>query len=501
LTIDNLGYLGGNVVAADWKPPAEVDLIRNGRGYYLPGQFSGTTVADEAGGGPSAATRAVIATELQNAAFPTGTYKGSYSSTASIALNGAVNCSLANVVQGGGLTTFDLVVTGRPQIIIDLGGAAPSLQIIAPGYSEVSPPRLRTEALDHYKQFACLRFMDLTYTNNSTDVLWADRVPATRKIGNKRSWESVIAYANAIYAAPNSKLRAVWICVPHLADATYISSLAALLRDTLNSGLIIYVEWSNEVWNTVFSQFNDVLAAANAEVGLGGSNLNNDGDTNEYNWFKRLWGRNFKDMAQSFLSVFGLSNPNGRVRPVLAGQFVAYSTWTSGQIAWLAATYPSVALNTYCHTLSAAPYMQGSQAEMDAPADAAAMLAVLRTTGNNSLEVLKTYYQNWYNSTVTNGLAAPIAYECGPHTHFSSNAAVKYAAHLDAGMGTLCTDFLQASWARRWGLMCWWYVSPAEMLNNNENTLWQSSQDFGEASPKHSALLGQLTATVPAFVY
>ena len=40
-----------------------------------------------------------------------------------------------------------------------------------------------------------------------------------------------------------------------MADDDYVYQLAALLKDKLDPKLVVYVEYSNEVWNSGFSQF------------------------------------------------------------------------------------------------------------------------------------------------------------------------------------------------------------------------------------------------------
>jgi hypothetical protein len=41
-----------------------------------------------------------------------------------------------------------------------------------------------------------------------------------------------------------------WICIPHKADDDYIRNAAILLRDSVDPGLKIHVEYSNETWNS-----------------------------------------------------------------------------------------------------------------------------------------------------------------------------------------------------------------------------------------------------------
>jgi hypothetical protein len=57
----------------------------------------------------------------------------------------------------------------------------------------------------------------------------------------------MIALANELGADP-------WFCMPHRADDDYIRRHAELVRDRLNPDAKVYIEYSNEVWNTQFGQ-------------------------------------------------------------------------------------------------------------------------------------------------------------------------------------------------------------------------------------------------------
>ena len=58
----------------------------------------------------------------------------------------------------------------------------------------------------------------------------------------------------------------VWISVPAHATDDYVRQLATLLKNGLASDLKIYLEYSNEVWNTSFEQNRYNRSAAGAEV-------------------------------------------------------------------------------------------------------------------------------------------------------------------------------------------------------------------------------------------
>ena len=61
----------------------------------------------------------------------------------------------------------------------------------------------------------------------------------------------------------------LWVNVPFHATDDYVRQLATLLKNTLDPSLSIYLEFSNEVWNTAFEQGASNTAAALAEVQAG----------------------------------------------------------------------------------------------------------------------------------------------------------------------------------------------------------------------------------------
>ncbi len=61
-------------------------------------------------------------------------------------------------------------------------------------------------------------------------------------------WEIIIDFCNETRINP-------WICLPHLATDDYVQQLAILFRDQLDVSLTVYIEHSNEVWNSQFPQY------------------------------------------------------------------------------------------------------------------------------------------------------------------------------------------------------------------------------------------------------
>lgn len=119
--------------------------------------------------------------------------------------------------------------------------------------------------LEKIAPFKALRFMDWGATNNNPVRHWHERTPLnyfTYGTPQGVPYEVMIALAN-------QTKKDVWICVPHAADDEYITRMAELFRDRLDTSLTIYLEYSNEVWNWIFDQahYNDQNRPANLNYG------------------------------------------------------------------------------------------------------------------------------------------------------------------------------------------------------------------------------------------
>jgi len=104
--------------------------------------------------------------------------------------------------------------------------------------------------LEKLKPFRTVRVMDWGQTNWSPLVRWKDRA--------QPSWRTWTGPGGAPYEAmidlANHQGVDLWVCVPHRADDEYVRSMARLFRDRLKPGLKLWVEYSNETWNWMFSQ-------------------------------------------------------------------------------------------------------------------------------------------------------------------------------------------------------------------------------------------------------
>jgi hypothetical protein len=160
--------------------------------------------------------------------------------------------------------------------------------------------------LNLIKNFRALRFMDWFSTNGSTLSSWANRpVPANAFWGTGAGVpiEVAVQLANAISAD-------AWVNVPVMADDNYITQMAKFVYSQLGNSQKAYVELSNEVWNSSFSQ--------NAYSITQGQALYSKAPNKWYAGWE-WYGMRVAQVADIWYSVYG-SNFNSRVTVVMSGQ-------------------------------------------------------------------------------------------------------------------------------------------------------------------------------------
>lgn len=128
-----------------------------------------------------------------------------------------------------------------------------NIRVIMPGFEQTYQKQpFHPLFLKRLAPFGVIRFMDWMSTNNSPVVNWTDRnKPNTlSQAGDKgAALEYMIQLANATKASP-------WFTIPHQASDDYVRQFATMVRDRLDPALKVHIEYSNEVWNGIFSQSN-----------------------------------------------------------------------------------------------------------------------------------------------------------------------------------------------------------------------------------------------------
>jgi hypothetical protein len=126
-----------------------------------------------------------------------------------------------------------------------------NIRVLMPGFSatEVAKNPWHPKFLARWHNVACLRFMDFQETNNSQQHRWSER-PRLDDATFTRCGipiELLCDLANRLEAD-------AWFCIPHEADDDYVIEFARLVESKLDPRRKVYVEYSNEVWNSQFKQ-------------------------------------------------------------------------------------------------------------------------------------------------------------------------------------------------------------------------------------------------------
>jgi hypothetical protein len=190
-----------------------------------------------------------------------------------------------------------------------------NVRLILPGYdktyaTQVFHPRF----LEQIKGASVLRFMDWQRTNNSELAHWKDRATPQMSQATWRgaSIETMIDLANRVDADP-------WLCVPHLADDDFVEQMAKVVKERLAPGRVVYIEYSNEIWNGIFGQYK-YASEQGCKAGLNklGSYAGSCDDDGAKMWAgTKYTAKRAAKIFDTFERVFGGTD---RIVRVLAGQ-------------------------------------------------------------------------------------------------------------------------------------------------------------------------------------
>ncbi len=225
------------------------------------------------------------------------------------------------------------------------------VQLWRPGYPTDGSVTFTKEFIQAMKKFKVIRGMELIGANANSTATWHERtLPSfVGMTGDKgQSWEMMVALANATE-------RDLWINVPVKADDDYIRNLALLLRygsdgvmpytsrqtqpkyPPLKTGIKLYVEYGNEIWNSGpdFKGHRWALELANQHRMNPAHPIANDGVVNDQYIALRRWvAYRSGHISQTFRSVWGDAAMMRTVRPIFASQVGNGNSYFSQGLAW-----------------------------------------------------------------------------------------------------------------------------------------------------------------------
>ncbi len=188
-------------------------------------------------------------------AYPAGRYVCTYDGDGTIEFNYDAKV----VSRNGNRIELDVSPTNRG-IYLRIDQSNPNdpvrnVKVWLPGF-ENAASSFHPLYLSRLKPFSVIRFMDWQRTNGSETTNWSDRASATNYTqGTDRgvALKYMIELCNELGADP-------WFCMPHMADDDYVRRFAAQVKAQLRPDLNVYIEWSNELWNSQFPQHKWVKA-------------------------------------------------------------------------------------------------------------------------------------------------------------------------------------------------------------------------------------------------
>lgn len=238
---------------ADWQPACPFnDLMKQARPWTYsfdrnvpppPLDALGNWIPE-----PGKQPFAVVA--LSTARCPAGLYVVKWEGKGQVGLSSVVKNATVKKQQANRL---EMEFGENPTIQLTILASEPAdpvrnVQCFVPG-SEHAPSQFREAYYkDYHAKFSTFRFMDWMHTNASEQEKWANRPTPEQqtfrlknRLGTPLEW--ILDFANLNDADP-------WLCVPHKADDDYVRHMAEMVRDRMKPGHKVYVEYSNEIWNT-----------------------------------------------------------------------------------------------------------------------------------------------------------------------------------------------------------------------------------------------------------
>ncbi len=467
-------HLGANLQPIrDWSfTPVYVDLMHQARKFGSPAAPWDEAAPLGADGWPVGDFGVVLMTGASKYSGNAGTYKLSFRGHAKVT-GVATSAKVINPSYDAvrDLSSADVVLAANEdQLMLSFTGTGPGIKevkLIRPGYDTAISPLFTQTFLSHIARFKTLRFMDWLRTNNNRVTSWESRAaPETTHYASDAGvpWEHIIALANQTQ-------KDIWINLPISVDDDYALQLARLLKRTLNADSKVYLEYSNEIWNGGFEQYNSNRAMAMAEVQADpASKLIYDGTTKQDQIAFRRIAKRLKEVSDIFRGVYGDGAMFTLIRPVLGFQVVQSITAQLG-LDFVADVYGPPA--SFFYAIAGAPYFDlGDQQTVDGLSTEQVLTAmsnsIQRASIVSDLEADQALAA-WY------GLKF-LAYEGGPATFGPGSLAAKKAANLDPRMLDLCVDYLHR-WYQQGGDMMMWFMAGAGDWDTPYGT-WELTTDL-----------------------
>jgi hypothetical protein len=228
-----------------------VDVFKTSRAWIAKGE--GEVAFDEQGNPrlkPGQSLTTLMVREI-GGHYPAGVYTATYEGTGTVEMS---RYDVKRVVKTGPGRIESDVVPGDGGLELTVTASDPkdpvrNVRVWMPTFEKAKSP-FHPLFVERLQPFGVLRFMDWQRTNNSPLERWDRRAkPSDPRYTTEAGvpLELMIDLANTCKCDP-------WFCMPHRADDEFVRQFARTVRERLDRDRKIYIEYSNEVWNGVFSQ-------------------------------------------------------------------------------------------------------------------------------------------------------------------------------------------------------------------------------------------------------
>jgi hypothetical protein len=405
--------------------------------------------------------------------YPSGKYTVLYEGRGKLAFTGAA--SVASQTPGRMILDVD---SSRGGFFLqvretDRADYVRNIRVIMPGFEATHEREpFHPAFLQRWKGMACFRFMDWMDTNGSKIQTWDDRP----KLQDATHSDKGVALEVMVDLCNRQKADA-WFCMPHLADDDYVRNFARQVKEELDPELKVYVEYSNEVWNSQFEQTRYSWKKG-PELGLGDK--------------ERPWEGGGMYYAQRSLEIFKIWEE------VFAGRqrLVRVLAWQSGNTWWLEnIILPHQDAHRHADALAIAPYisMIVPQEGKDLTADKVAAWPLDRVLDHmekvslpRSIEAIQAT-----KATADKYGLLLLAYEGGQHMvgvaggeNNEQMTELFQAANSDPRMGEIYDQYYQA-WTDAGGDLFCYFSSVSRWSKWGSWGILQHYDDDPEKSPKY----------------
>ena len=363
---------------------------------------------------------------------------------------------------------------------------------IVPLEQENSSERFTPEFLDKVEAFDTFRFMDWMNTNNSKQQHWD-----ARPTPDSATWTKAGVPVEIMVELANRTDTDPWFNMPHQATDDYMTQFAEYVQENLDPHLNVYVEYSNEVWNTRLDQ----NLWVEQQVPAAPDSLPKE--TKIIDWYSRrttqmtqIWDEVFEGDKERVIGVMGAQAAN-----LTVGERALEYAWSSEDLSHSDLGIDAIAIAPYFGEYIGQPQYESQVEQWTKEADGGLNKLFDELTqggvlkdgpAGGALQQASTWIENYAELAEQENLEL-LAYEGGQSVvgkkGVEDNQAVTdlfQQANRDSRMGDVYRDYLERWSELDGGLL----LHFSDISRPNKSGSWGALEHvFDDSSPKYDALV------------